>query len=318
VVAHAPDREATDLAAVTTPPVPAKAERRGGPKPWWRQLGLMVPLIWVALVTSSSLFAPLLKHVPGIRLQSFKDKVAPLKPGGPVPIGKMPSKLHWLGTDELGRDIFSRVVWGGRVALAVGIVSVLLALTIGGLLGLLAGYYRGKTEIILNTLVNTLLSFPAIVLVLAIVAFMGNNLRNIVLAIAIVAIPSFARVAYANTLAVAQREYVLAARSLGAKNARILFREVLPNVVLPLAAFALVVTAVAIVAEGGLAFLGASIQKPKPSWGTMINDGRKLLVSKGIWHISMIPVAVMFLTVLSLNLIGDRVRALVDKREAKL
>jgi peptide/nickel transport system permease protein len=310
VVAHAPDREATDLAAVTTPPVPAKAERRGGPKPWWRQLGLMVPLVWVALVTLSSLFAPLLKKFPGVRLQPF-DKLS-------RNIGKMPSKGHWLDTDELGRDIFSRVVWGGRVALAVGIVSVLLALTIGGLLGLLAGYYRGKTEIILNTLVNTLLSFPAIVLVLAIVAFMGNNLRNIVLAIAIVAIPSFARVAYANTLAVAQREYVLAARSLGAKNARILFREVLPNVVLPLAAFALVVTAVAIVAEGGLAFLGASIQKPKPSWGTMINDGRKLLVSKGIWHISMIPVAVMFLTVLSLNLIGDRVRALVDKREAKL
>jgi peptide/nickel transport system permease protein len=311
VVAHAPDREAIAAAIVETPTA-AKAARRSGPKPWWRQFGLVVPLVWIALVTLSSLFAPLLKSVPGVRLQSYKDSLKPLK------IGKMPSKLHWLGTDENGRDILARIVWGGRVALAVGIVSVLLALTVGGLLGLLAGYYRGKTELILNTLVNTLLSFPAIVLVLAIVAFMGNNLRNIVLAIGIVAIPSFARVAYANTLAVAQREYVLAARSLGAKNTRILFREVLPNVILPLAAFALVVTAVAIVAEGGLAFLGASIQKPKPSWGTMINDGRKLLTSKGIWHISMIPVIVMFLTVLALNLVGDRVRALVDKREAKL
>jgi peptide/nickel transport system permease protein len=288
----------------------SKPVRVRGPKLWWRQAGLVIPLIWIALVTVGALTAPWLKNVPGIRLKPFAKTLGKK--------GLMPSHKFWFGTDEIGRDIFSRIVWGGRVALAVGIVSVLLAMTIGGLLGLMAGYYRGKVELVLNTIVGTILSFPAIVLVLAIVAFMGNGLRNIVLAIAIVAIPAFARVAYANTLAVAQREYVLAAKSLGARNRRILFREVLPNVVLPLAAFALVVTAVAIVAEGGLAFLGASIQKPQASWGTMINDGRKPLTDNGTWHVSFIPVVVMFLTVLALNLIGDRVRMLIDKRESKL
>jgi peptide/nickel transport system permease protein len=312
VVAQAPELETmtTSPSTVTMPDMP---KPRGALRPWWRQASLMIPLVWIGLVTAGALLAPVLKSVPGIRLKPF-NKIA----GRGVKAGQMPSAKFWFGTDELGRDIFSRIVWGGRVALAVGIVSVLLAMTIGGLLGLLAGYYRGKVEIVLNTLVNTLLSFPAIVLVLAIVAFWGNSLRNIVLAIAIVAIPAFARVAYANTLAVSQREYILAAKSLGAKNRRILFREILPNVFLPLAAFALVVTAVAIVAEGGLAFLGSSIQKPNASWGTMINDGRKLLTSKGVWHVSFIPVFVMFLTVLALNLVGDRVRALVDKREAKL
>lgn len=277
---------------------------------WWREPGLLFPMIWVGLVSVGALLAPVLDKVPGIRLKPFDLTLGRKE--------QMPSKEFWFGTDDIGRDIFSRIVWGGRVALAVGIVSVLVAMTIGGFLGLVAGYYRGKVELVLLALVGTLLSFPAIVLVLAIVAFRGNTLPNIVFAIAVVAIPSFARVAYANTLAVSQREYVLAARSLGAKNGRILAREVLPNVILPLAAFALVVTAVAIVAEGGLAFLGASIERPQASWGTMINDGRKSLTSNQVWHVSFIPVIVMFLTVLSLNLIGDRVRMLIDKKESKL
>jgi peptide/nickel transport system permease protein len=271
---------------------------------------MAIPAAWVILVALGSLLAPVLKKAPLIHLKPY-DKILGKK-------GTMPSAKFWLGTDEIGRDIFSRVVWGGRVALSVGIVSVVLAMVVGGVMGLLAGYYRGKVELVLMTIVGTILSVPALVLVLAIVAFRGHGLWNIVFAIGFVAIPAFARVAYANTLAVSQREYVLAARSLGAKNSRILTREVLPNVILPLSAFALVVTAVAIVAEGGLAFLGASIERPRPSWGTMINDGRKLLTEQGVWHVSFVPVAVMFLTVLSLNLLGNRVRGLVDKKESKV
>jgi peptide/nickel transport system permease protein len=276
------------------------------PKPTRRKhgLGLWLPVAWISVIVVGSLLAPWL----------------PLKPNEKTlgKAGLMPNSKFWLGTDQIGRDIFSRVLWGGRVALAVGVVSVISAMVVGGALGLFAGFYRGRLEAVLNTIVNTLLAFPALVLVLAITAFLGHNLWNIVTAIAIVAIPAFARIAYANTLTVSQREYVLAARSLGATNGRILFREILPNVVLPLSAFALVVTAVAIVAEAGLAFVGLSIQRPKPSWGSMIDDGRKLLVGKGIWHVTFIPIGVMFLTVLSINLIGDRLQSIIDGRDAKI
>jgi peptide/nickel transport system permease protein len=273
----------------------------------WR---LWLPTAWVAVVALLALTAPWLKYVPLIRLKPNDKSLA-----GPA---LHPSTTYWLGTDHLGRDTFSRLVWGGRVALAVGVVAVFVAMIVGGTLGLLAGYLRGRGEIVLNTIVNTLLAFPALILVLAIIAFMGHDLWNIVTAIAIVGIPAFARIAYANTLAVSQREYVLAARSLGAKRGRILLREIVPNVILPLSAFALVVTAVAIVAEAGLAFLGLSIALPQPSWGSMIDESRKLLVAKGIWHVTFIPIFCMFLTVLSINLIGDRIRGRVDPREAKL
>ena len=265
---------------------------------------------WVTIIVVSALTAPWLKHVPVIRLQST-SKVSRLQHA-------YPSLKHWLGTDELGRDMFSRIVWGGRVALSVGFVSVVVAMLVGGALGLLAGYYRGKTELVLNVIVGTLLAFPALILVLAITAFLGHSLANITFAIAVVAIPAFARIAYANTLSVSQRDYVTAARSLGATNRRIMLREVLPNVILPLTAFALVVTAVAIVAEASLAFLSLSVALGKPSWGSMIDAGRKLLTQKGVWNVTFIPAAVMFLTVLSLNLIGDRLRQLVDPRDAKV
>jgi len=257
--------------------------------------------------------------IPGFKLKPWDRSWETVKetPSPRIP-GQGPSGDHWLGTDELGRDMLSRLIWGGRVALAVGIVSVLVAMVIGGSLGMLSGYLRGRTETFLMTIVGSLLAFPALILVIAIVAFLGQDLQNIVVAIAIVAIPSFARISYANTLAASQREYVLAARSLGASRFRILRREILPNIFLPLSAYALVVTAVAIVAEGGLAFLGLSVPDPKPSWGSMINDGRKPLTLEGIWHISFIPAFVMFSTVLSLNLIVDRIRQIAEGKESKL
>ena len=301
---------ATDLAlpiasALDAGAPAAKRRDRLGP-------GFWIPFGWIGLVVVGALTAPWLKSVPGVRLQPATKSL----PGRRV-VGAMPSVKHWLGTDDIGRDMFSRIVWGGRVALAVGVVSVVFAMLIGGVLGMLAAYYRGKAEFVIMTLVSTLLAFPALILVIAITAFLGHDLSKITLAIAVVAIPAFARISYANTLSVAQREYVMAARSLGAKDGRILAREILPNVILPLSAFALVVTAVAIVAEGSLAFLGQSVDRPQPSWGTMINDGRKLLTQRGIWTVTFIPSAVMFVTVLSLNLIGERLRKKVDPREAR-
>jgi peptide/nickel transport system permease protein len=160
------------------------------PKPTRRKhgLGLWLPVAWISVIVVGSMLAPWL----------------PLKPNEKTlgKAGLMPNSKFWLGTDQIGRDIFSRVLWGGRVALAVGVVSVISAMVVGGALGLFAGFYRGRLEAVLNTIVNTLLAFPALVLVLAITAFLGHNLWNIVTAIAIVAIPAFARIAYANTLRV--------------------------------------------------------------------------------------------------------------------
>ena len=155
--------------------------------------------------------------IPGFKLKPWDRSWETVKetPSLRIP-GEGPSGDHWLGTDELGRDILSRLIWGGRVALAVGIVSVLVAMVIGGTIGMLSGYLRGRTETLLMTIAGSLLAFPSLILVIAIVAFLGQDLKNIVLAIAVVAIPSFARISYANTLAASQREYVLAARSLGA------------------------------------------------------------------------------------------------------
>ncbi len=257
--------------------------------------------------------------IPGLKLKPWDRSYETVQnPPGSRLIGQGPTTEHWLGTDELGRDILSRLVWGSRVALAVGFVSVFVALFIGGTVGMLAGFLRGKTELVLMTLIGSLLAFPALILVVAIVAFLGHDLINIVFAIAVIAIPSFARIAYANTLAASQKEYVLAARALGASRSRILLREILPNIILPLSAFALVVTAVAIVAEGGLSFLGLSVSAPRPSWGSMINDGRKLLTLEGKWHLSFIPAITMFLTVLSLNIAGDWIRRSAVGQESKI
>lgn len=228
-----------------------------------------------------------------------------------------PSTSHWFGTDNLGRDIFSRVIWAGRVSLVVGVASILLGLLVGGTVGVLAGYYRGRSETFLMGAMDVLLSFPALLLALAIITFRDNrSLTTIVLAIGVVSIAPVARLVRANTLVYSQREFVTAARSLGASNRRIIVREVLPNVILPVISFAIVLMAVAIVAEGGLAFLGLSVQPPTPTWGGMINDGRSVLGDYP--YMSLIPCAAMFLTVLSLNLAGDRLRQYFDIKEGAL
>jgi peptide/nickel transport system permease protein len=228
-----------------------------------------------------------------------------------------PSAQHWFGTDALGRDIFSRTVWGGRVSLTVGIASIVFGLLIGGTIGLIAGYHRGKVETVLMWMIDVLLSFPALLLALAIVSFRDQrDVPTIVLAIGVVSIAPVARLVRANTLVYSQREFVTAARSLGAGNTRIIVREVMPNVIFPVISFSVIAVAVAIVAEGGLAFLGLSVPPPTPTWGGMISDGRNLL--EDAWWISMMPCIVLFVTVLALNLAGDRLREYFDIKEGAL
>jgi peptide/nickel transport system permease protein len=228
----------------------------------------------------------------------------------------LPSTRHWLGTDDAGRDTLARLVGGSQVALLVGVVSIAIGMLIGGTIGMIAGYFRGPTEGILMTIVDIALAYPALVLAIAIVAFRGQSLFNVCMAIAIVAIPAFARIARGATLTFAEREFVTAARVMGARHRRIIFRELLPNVILPVMAFALLAVAVAIVAEGGLAFLGLSVQAPRSSWGSMIKDGYTVINDSPF--IVMVPSVVMFITVLAFNLVGDKFRELFDVKEGVL
>ena len=227
-----------------------------------------------------------------------------------------PSAKHWLGTDSAGRDTFARIVYGARVALFVGLVAVGIGMVLGTLIGMIAGYFRGAVEGVMMTVVDVALAFPALILAIAIVAFRGQSLFNVCMAIAIVATPGFARLARSSTLMFSEREFVMAARVMGASHRRILVKELLPNVALPIIAFYLLGVAIAIVAEGGLAFLGLSVPPPTPSWGTMIQDGYNAINDSPF--VVMVPATIMFVTVLAFNYIGDRFRERFDVKEAAL
>ena len=227
-----------------------------------------------------------------------------------------PSAAHWLGTDNLGRDMLARLIFGARISLTVGVASPLIGLILGGTLGMLAGYLRGRLETIIVASVDVLLAFPPLVLALALTAYLGQTVANLTYIIGILSIPAFTRVARASTLSIANREFVVAARALGATEARILARELLPNVMLPLLAFFLLAVAVTIVVEGALSFLGLGVPPPAPSWGGMIGEGRESLEIAP--RIAFLPAGAMFLSVLAFNIVGDALRAITDPRQTAL
>ena len=224
--------------------------------------------------------------------------------------------IYLLGTDTMGRDMASRLIFGARVSLIVGLAAPLIGLLAGGTLGMAAGYFRGKAETVILFAMDTLLAFPGLVLLLAITFFLGPGLRNIVLALSILTIPSFCRVARANTIKYADRDFVRAARMAGRSDGGILLHEILPNIFMPTAAYALIVISYMIVAEGALSYLGLGVPSPMPSWGGMIAEGREVLDQSA--HVSLFPAAAMFLTVLSFNLIGDALRSVLDARQGQL
>jgi peptide/nickel transport system permease protein len=296
---------ASSTAAGPTPATPETApskRRRGGTL----GVGGWICAAWLLLVTVSALLAPWLP----IDEPDITDFAVPNN----SPIGRAG---HLLGTDQNGFDIFSRLIWGGRVSLVVAAGVLAIGMVVGGTIGLLAGFLRGKVELVLMSIVDIFLAFPALILLIAIVAFLGADLSKVVLGISLVSIPAFARIARATTLTFSQREFVLAATAAGATRFRILVREILPNVILPLLAFGLLVVGIAIVAEGSLAFLGLTSQETI-SWGGMINGGRRPLQQENIAHTAMIPAFVMFLTVLAVNFLGDRFRAAFDVKDAAL
>jgi peptide/nickel transport system permease protein len=254
-----------------------------------------------------------------VLISALFANILPVKdPLTPDVINKLalPGPDHWLGTDGLGRDTLARLVHGARVSVTISLSAVAIGMVVGGFIGIIAGFFRGKLETVLMTIINIILAYPALVMLLLLLAFVGRSLVVISLIIGFLSIPIYTRVARATTLAVAEREFVRASRTMGAKNSRVLAREILPNVVLPVAAFGLVAMGVVIVLEGTLAFLGLSVQQPAPTWGGMIFDGKRYLSEAP--HVVLIPSIAMFLTVLSLNLVGDALRARFDVRGSNL
>jgi peptide/nickel transport system permease protein len=225
----------------------------------------------------------------------------------PVLAGPHLFSHHPLGTDRQGLDLLGGVIYGARVSLAVGLGATIIGLAIGGTIGLVAGYRGGLADRIVGLQTDTMLAFPPLVLLLGLVTVLHASDTNVTIGLAILGIPIYIRLARANTLAIAQREYVFAARAMGASDRRVVLREVLPNAAPPLLSYGMVIVAVLIVAEASLSYLGLSIQRPNPTWGNLIAAGQDSFQRHP--HTVLVPGIVMFVTIFSLNRVGDRVRA---------
>lgn len=215
-----------------------------------------------------------------------------------------PSGDHWLGTDDLGRDILSQVLHGARISLSVSGFSVVLGLAVGMTLGLAAGYFRGLVDTAISIVADVILAFPVIILIMTIVAIRGASVTGLVVGLGIATVPAFYRMARAHTMTWSQRDFVTAARTLGARRSRLLFRELLPMVLPPLLSYALVIAALVVMAEGALSFLGYGVRPPSASWGSMISSGRQTLETDP--RIVAVPATTLVLTILSFNTVGNR------------
>jgi len=220
------------------------------------------------------------------------------------------SAQHLLGTDQVGRDLLSRMIYGGRVSLVVGVAAVLMSATIGVLLGLGAGYFGGRADWTIMTVINVMLTFPFVLLALAVIAVLGPSLPNMILVLGVAGWPIYARAIRAETMAIREREFVLAGRALGMSHLRIVFRQVVPNLVSVIVVIATLQVAQVIVLESFLSFLGLGIQPPTPAWGNMLGEGRVYMLNS--WWIATFPGLAIFLTTLVINLMGNALRDWLD------
>ncbi|KIL13993.1 ABC transporter permease [Bacillus safensis] len=250
-----------------------------------------------------AIFAPLIAPY-GINEQSLGERFS------------APSAAHWFGTDDFGRDIFSRVVHGARISLWVGFFSVLGSVILGTLLGLIAGYGGRVLDAVISRLFDILLAFPSILLAIAIVSILGPSLQNALIAIAIINVPTFGRLVRSKVLSIKQEEYVLAAKAVGMSHRRIVLRHILPNSMVPVIVQATLAIGTAIIEAAALGFLGLGAQAPSPEWGKMLADARPYLV-QAPWTLFFPGIAIM-LTVLGFNLMGDGLRDTLDPKMKKI
>lgn len=291
------------------PVQPEAGQVAGGPaRPRWQETLVLLVRNPVALAASL-----LLLGVVVVAL--LDDTIAPYDANAVAVVDRLqpPSGEHWFGTDELGRDVFSRVVLGAAVSLRVGFVAVGISLVAGTAVGLVAGYVRGWADDVLMRAMDVLFAFPAILLAIAVIAILGPGTTNAMIAIGIVYTPIFARVTRAAVLGVREEVYVRASRSVGAPDSRILLRHVLPNSAPPIIVQTSISLAFAVLTEAALSFLGLGTQPPEPSWGRMLAEGRGFL--QLAWWMALFPGLAIILVVLAFNLLGDSLRDVLDPRQ---
>ena len=287
-----------EAARPTRPPArPAVTAAGRGGRAVLRQPPILASALFIAIITLAAVAVPLLP----VRDPTEQSVVRRLKP---------PSAESVFGTDRLGRDILSRVLWGARMSLIVGVGVVAISALIGTVVGLASGYFRGLGSDLLLRLVDILLAFPPLILAMVMVTVLGPSVQTVVVAISMGVIPRFARVARATILAIREREYVLASRAVGASTPRIMLRHVLLNAVDPLIVLTTLLVPTAILTEAMLSFLGLGITEPTPTWGNMINNGR-LVLREAPW-LTLFPSAAIVLTVIAFNLLGDALRDALD------
>ena len=269
---------------------------------------------WRRLKQRKSALIALFVIVALILIAIFAPFIAPYDPTKQSwsAVRKAPSLAHWFGTDEVGRDILSRIIYGTRASLSAGVISVGIAISIGVPLGLLAGYLGGKVDALLGRITDAMLAVPFLILAIALAAFLGPSLGNAMIAIGVTATPLFIRLTRGQTLSVVKEDYIEAARAVGNPGWRIALRHILPNVMPALLVQATLTIATAIIAEASLSFLGLGQQPPAPSWGSMLNAAQRFLTNApwmAVW-----PGLAIFITVLSFNLFGDGLRDALDPR----
>lgn len=281
-------------------PAPATAARLSSRRRLKLNSSLVMGGAIVALVVCSAVFAPLITAYDPIRL-NIPARFQP------------PSAEHWFGTDQYGRDVFTRVLYGARYDLIIAVLAVALAAGVGTPLGMIAGYFRGWSDTVIMRTMDLLLAFPNILLAMTLAAVLGPSLNNAILAVAIVGIAGYARIAYSATLAASSEVYVEAARALGAPHHRLLVRAILPAIIAPIVIRGTLGMGFTILLAAGLGFIGLGAQPPTPEWGAMINEGRNQVIL-GRWWTSVFPGLAIVVLVTGFNLLGDGLRDALDPR----
>lgn len=298
-----PMENPSEQASVVETKKPIAPKRRSQWAEVWRRLKknrmAMFGLIVIAIIIFTAIFADVIAPY-SFRTQNLRR------------IAEGPSLDHLLGTDELGRDILSRIIHGTRVSLQVGFVAVSISVFIGGFLGAISGYYGGRLDNIVMRIMDVLLAIPSILLAIAIVSVFGGSLVNVMIAVGISSIPVYARIVKASVISIKEQEFIEAAKAIGAKDFRIIFKHVLPNSMAPIIVQGTLGVANAILSAAGLSFIGLGVQPPIPEWGAMLSGGRMFIRNSP--HIATFPGVAIMITIFALNLLGDGLRDALDPR----